>query len=49
MVGMGEHLHPLILTQIERRLTIHGLRLVVLQIPHHHLERLLIILYELGL
>ena len=49
MVGMNEHLHPAILTQVEGGFTIDGLRLPTLQILDHHVECLLIILYELGL
>ena len=49
MVGVYEHLHPPVLAQVERGVAIHSLRLSMLQFLHHHVECLLIGLYELGL
>ena len=49
MVGVDEHLHLLVLAQVETGVAIHGLRLTSLQILHHHVEGLFVGLYELGL
>ena len=49
VVGMHEHLHPLILAQVDGGLLIHRLRLVLLQVVHNHLQCLLITLHQLGL
>ena len=46
---MGKHLQSFILTEIERGVFIHSLRLSMTQILYHHVERLLIILHELWL
>ena len=46
---MDEHLHALVLSEVERSLLIDGLRLAVLHIRHHHIQCLLIILHELRL
>ena len=49
VVGMHKHLHVLVLAQVEVHVTINGLRLAMLQILHHHIERLLVVLNQLGL
>ena len=49
MVGVNEHLHVLILTQVEDSITIDGLRLTCRQVLYHHIEGLLVGLCKLGL
>ena len=49
VVGMGKHLHMLVLPQVEVHITIDGLRLATLQFLDHHVESLLIVFYQLGL
>ena len=49
VVGMHEHLHPLILAQVDGGLLIHCLRLVLLQVVHNHLQRLFVALHQLRL
>ena len=49
VIGMHKHLHVLVLAQVEVHVTINSLRLTVLQILHHHIERLLVVLHQLGL
>ena len=46
---MYKHLHVLILSQVKVHVSINSLRLATLQLFYHHIERLFIILYELGL
>ncbi len=49
MVGVHEHLHVLILAEVEGRVAIDGLRLTLLQVLHHHVERLFVALHKLWL
>ena len=49
MIGMDEHLHVLVLTEIERGLLIDGLRLSMLHVPHHHVQCLFVVLHKLWL
>ena len=49
MVGMGEHLHTLVLSQVEGGVLIHTLRLTVTQVLHHHIQGLLVVLHQLWL
>ena len=49
MVGMHEHLQVLILAQVEDGIAIDGFRLAWREILHHHRERLLVGLGQLGL
>ena len=46
---MHEHLHPLILAQVDGGLLIHRLRLILLQVVDNHLQCLLVTLHQLGL
>ena len=46
---MGEHLHALILTEVEARILIYCLRLTVTQVFHHHIQCLLVVLHQLRL
>ena len=49
MVGMHEHLHPLVMAQVDGGFLIHSLRLALLQIGGDHLQGLFVALHELGL
>ena len=49
VVGVYEHLHVLILAEVEASIAIDGLRLTLLQVLHHHVERLLVALHKLWL
>ena len=49
MVGMHKHLHVFVLAQVEVDIAIHGFRLAMLQFLHHHVQRLLVVLYQLWL
>ena len=49
VVGVGEHLHALVLSEVERRVLVHPLRLPVAEVLHHHVEGLLVTLHELWL
>ena len=49
MVGMNEHLHVAITTQVECRVTIDGFRLAFAQILHHHTQCLFVGLRQLWL
>ena len=49
VVGVHEHLHVLILAEVEARVAIDSLRLTLLQVLHHHVERLFVALHKLWL
>ena len=49
VIGMYEHLHVLVLAEVEVGIAIDGLRLIMLQFLHHHVQGLLVGLYQLGL
>ena len=46
---MDEHLHVLILAEVHIHVPIDGLRLLLLQLLHHHVQGLFVTLHELGL
>ena len=49
VVGMDEHLQVLVLSHVEGGVAVDRLRLAVRQVVHHHAQRLLVGLGELGL
>ena len=49
MVGVDEHLQPLVLAQVEVGVAIDGLRLILREVLHREAQRLLVVLGELLL
>ena len=49
VVGMYKHLHVFVLAEVHVHVTIDGLRLLLLQILHYHVQGLFVVLHELGL